>query len=262
MANERQVLLSYSKTSQSARSILAEIRKLGIPLERSTFPKTNQYDLIRWGSYKRVRYQPDRLLNSRSAVIKASNKIKCLHTLNELGIGAPNIVLTREQAIAELSFPIVARTTRNGSRGKGIHIVNSEDDFGDRVYELFTQYIHPDREYRYHIFRGEVIDVSKKVHDKNYDDIPNEMIRSHRKGWRFQRCRLELVNEYRQSVTETALAAVEALGLDFGAVDIVWGHKPTEETLRPYVLEINTAPGIEGSVLDKYVTKISEWLQE
>jgi len=45
-----------------------------------------------------------------------------------------------------------------------------------------------------------------------------------------------------------AMEAVLLLGLDFGAVDI--GHKVNENKF--FVFEVNTAPGLEGSTLDKY----------
>jgi len=45
-----------------------------------------------------------------------------------------------------------------------------------------------------------------------------------------------------------ALAAVSALGLDFGAVDIIYN----EHENQYYVLEVNTAPGLEGTTVEKY----------
>ena len=46
-----------------------------------------------------------------------------------------------------------------------------------------------------------------------------------------------------------AVAAVVALGLDFGAVDVVYNVKEQ----KAYVLEVNSAPGLSGTTLDKYV---------
>ena len=46
--------------------------------------------------------------------------------------------------------------------------------------------------------------------------------------------------------------SVNLLGLDFGAVDI--GHRLQDNKF--FVFEINTAPGIEGSTLDKYAKAI------
>jgi D-alanine-D-alanine ligase-like ATP-grasp enzyme len=47
---------------------------------------------------------------------------------------------------------------------------------------------------------------------------------------------------------ELGVAAVAAVGLDFGAVDIIWNQ--TQD--RCYVLEINTAPGLCNTTCQKY----------
>jgi glutathione synthase/RimK-type ligase-like ATP-grasp enzyme len=52
------------------------------------------------------------------------------------------------------------------------------------------------------------------------------------------------------------LAAVSALGLDFGAVDIIWNERED----KCYVLEVNTAPGLQGSTLENYANAIMEVL--
>jgi len=52
---------------------------------------------------------------------------------------------------------------------------------------------------------------------------------------------------------DEGLASVMALGLDFGAVDIVYN----ENDNKAYVLEINTAPGLSGTTLEKYVEVFS-----
>ena len=41
---------------------------------------------------------------------------------------------------------------------------------------------------------------------------------------------------------------LKELGLDFGAVDVIWN----EHESKAYVLEINTAPGLEGSTVEDY----------
>ena len=49
-----------------------------------------------------------------------------------------------------------------------------------------------------------------------------------------------------------AISAVDSLGLDFGAVDIIWNESEDQY----YVLEVNTAPGVEGTTLQKYTEAI------
>ena len=42
--------------------------------------------------------------------------------------------------------------------------------------------------------------------------------------------------------------------LDFGAVDLIWN----EHENKCYVLEVNSAPGIEGTTLQQYVTAFAK----
>ena len=51
-----------------------------------------------------------------------------------------------------------------------------------------------------------------------------------------------------RTVLSAGIRAVGCLGLDFGAADIGWNSHDGE----PSVYEVNTAPGLEGTTLDKY----------
>ena len=54
-----------------------------------------------------------------------------------------------------------------------------------------------------------------------------------------------------------ALNAIEDLQLDFGAVDVVVSGYSDNS----FVLEVNTAPGIEGTTVKKYVEAIEGWYE-
>lgn len=72
---------------------------------------------------------------------------------------------------------------------------------------------------------------------------PNMLLRSNRLGWKFS-----IVKKYKKDLADVAIAAVKALGLDFGAVDVC-----TAEDGNHYVFEVNTGPGLEATSFDKYV---------
>lgn len=56
------------------------------------------------------------------------------------------------------------------------------------------------------------------------------------------------------SAKELAIGVVGAVGLDFGAVDIVLHNNV------PKVLEINSAPGMEGTTLERYFDAIRGYI--
>ena len=110
-------------------------------------------------------------------------------------------------------------------------------------------------EYRLHIFRGKSIRAGIKV-PRQIDDnggviTPHAWIRSFDGGWRIQYDGFKSTKPMR----ETAAAAVAALGLDFGAVDL--GLTDNGELV---VLEVNRAPGIEGGSVEAYTGAIQKWL--
>jgi glutathione synthase/RimK-type ligase-like ATP-grasp enzyme len=81
-------------------------------------------------------------------------------------------------------------------------------------------------------------------------ESPHPLIRSWDNGWKIS------YTGVTQDVRDIAHSAVAALELDFGAVDI--GRTRSGDVI---VLEVNRAPGVEGSTLDAYVKAIQRWVQ-
>jgi hypothetical protein len=150
------------------------------------------------------------------------------------------------QAWKDKGSVIFARTT-GGQSGSGITIVGEghTPDLPDRP--LYTLYVKKKKEFRVHVFRGQVIDVQQKKRRNGSD--ADSLIRSHDNGWIFAH---EDVVEP-TGLRELGVAAVSALGLDFGAVDIIWNEKQN----RCYVLEVNTAPGLTDSTAEKYANALN-----
>jgi hypothetical protein len=118
------------------------------------------------------------------------------------------------------------------------------------------------REFRIHSFKGRSIRAGMKIPRDGYQvcedgllpDIGNVQahawVRSHGGGWRISYDG----DSIRQKHRDLAHAAVAALGLDFGAVDIA---ERADDSV--FVLEVNRAPGIEAGTIDAYARAIREW---
>lgn len=118
-----------------------------------------------------------------------------------------------------------------------------------------TKYVPTRTEYRVWVYRRQHLGTYEKVLAR-----PAEFLASRRfganfdNGYSFQLVASE--NVPREAV-DMAAQAVDALGLDFGAVDMLLGRDNNY-----YILEVNTAPGVEGpdrQVIQMLANKIAWW---
>lgn len=95
-------------------------------------------------------------------------------------------------------------------------------------------------EYRVHSWQGKSLRAAVKVPSRP-DHHP--WIRSHNSGWKFSYD----PDRIPKGIRKLAHQAVAALGMDFGAVDL--GQLEDGGFI---VLEVNSAPGLEGQTFDRY----------
>lgn len=206
--------------------------------------------IINWGSSEPFNGVPYcRVLNNPDNVRLASNK---LYTFNQWalhGVSCPDwtedINIAREWI--DNDHTVFCRTRLQSHSGDGIVIATSYDNLVNAP--LYTKYIKKKKEFRVHVFNGEVIDIQEKRRSSNSPDS-SFLIRNHASGFVF--CRDNIVEP--TDLRDTGIKAVESLGLDFGAVDVIWNAHYD----KCYALEVNSAPGLEGTTLNKYVTTIKE----
>lgn len=101
-------------------------------------------------------------------------------------------------------------------------------------------------EYRVHSFLGR--SIRGGIKEPWIGGPAHPWIRSYDAGWRIH------YGGIRQDHRNIAHAAVKALGLDFGAVDI--GERADGSLI---VLEVNRAPGLEGGTISAYASAITQW---
>ena len=144
------------------------------------------------------------------------------------------------------NYPVVARTILRGHSGNGIVMLSSNQDQVNAP--LFTQYVKKKDEYRVHVFKEKPFFVQRKAR-KSSVETPNWQIRNLAGGFIYARQELDVP----ECVEDVALKVFERTGLDFGAVDIIYNERENQF----YVLEVNTAPGLEGTTLQKYAEAIN-----
>lgn len=106
------------------------------------------------------------------------------------------------------------------------------------------------KEFRVHSFLGKSIRAGVKA---PREDVlhPHEWVRSYDGGWTIRYDGISSKQKHR----ELAHAAVAALGLQFGAVDIA---QKADKSL--IVLEVNRAPGLDGGTPEAYATAVRRWI--
>lgn len=202
--------------------------------------------VVNWGSTECPSFAPARMLNNPDSVSRAVNKTTCLSILRTAQV--PTVEWTQERSVAERwlrNSTVFVRQQTSASRGRGILVRTNSDGLGPLPEaRLYTRHFNGRYEYRVHVVRGEVIDVQQK---KRRRGAARNLVRSYANGYVYCRGGVEAP----ESVKQASLDAVRALGLDFGAVDILCKQDGTCA-----VLEVNTAPGIEGTTVEKYAEAI------
>jgi hypothetical protein len=211
---------------------------LGVPHGREC---NDRYDyLIRWGSRSSVSYRPrEGPLNSRSAIRSNTDKLGSLRELESAGIPVPAYTTDRDEISETFGYPALGRAEEH-TRGEDINLILQwRDAYLTDGNDFFTEYIPTDFEYRMHVVDGEVVKIHEKRLRSEADNHP--FIRNSETGWVFVEPREDPPGD------QLAVDAVGALGLDFGAVDVVRAEDGTE-----YVLEVNTAPSLDEANLQRY----------
>lgn len=145
---------------------------------------------------------------------------------------------------------IVCRTVLAGHSGEGIVIANNRNALVRAP--LYTQYIKKQQEYRIHVGRNRndqsiIIAAQRKARNRAVEDANvNWQIRNHHNGFIYTREGFVVPD----AVFRAAERALAAVAIDFGGVDVVYN----ERSGRAYVLEINTACGLEGQTVTDYAT--------
>lgn len=178
----------------------------------------------------------------------AVNKRLMRELFRDAGVPAPRLY-TPEEALAALTdgAKLIGRPDFH-TRGRGFWLCSTPDRWqiamrGTRKKKPathFVEFIDADHELRVHVFRGKSIRISeKKFADdrRDYTTIKPTLGR-------------------RRHVRDAAKQAVAALGLDFGAVDVLATNDAA------WVLEVNTAPGLGGSMPRVWAQTFIDYFEE
>lgn len=218
--------------------------------------------LLRWGTTKNAELDSvfsragAKILNSASAIEANTNKLNSLVVFKSAGVPVPVFYKNKKDI---RNFPVLGRKF-NHKGGKDIIMISGSIDPLKNDYSkipdrhFYTEFIPSEAEYRVHVFAGKVIRITKKVfrgHDRFDKDISEKcVIRNDTYGWGHHALTDDELKLFSKDALDVCVRAVKAIGLDFGAVDLLIGKG------RPYVLEVNSCPRLNSIGMELYANSI------
>ena len=193
-------------------------------------------------------------------------------------------------------LPLVGRRNyHQGGKGFWLCVTESQIKVAvDQGAQYFQNYMDIVDEYRLHIFDGKLINAQKKVMRDNMADAfkeqhstriqniakknnveldqdtmdyvlgnlgkrqehPDMIIKSNTRGYKFSQLDIGKLAKSKATLVDIAIKAVEAVGLNFGAVDCC---DLTDKSVA--IIEINTGPGLQGTPFKAYAQSFKDILK-
>lgn len=262
------IINPYKRGSRGAKALKEALRQQG---EKSYIvtktPQSTKAMIINWGNSEfdfNTSSYPF-IVNTPGLVADMTNKRRFFHRVGHSEL-IPKWTLLRAEALG-WNTKTMARTVLEGSGGKGIVVWNPDDQGPEELPEapLYVKYENKTHEFRVHMARSfygqkfEPILVQRKIFRKT-EQKPQPSswdVRNHASGFVYVR---ESGYPTPSKVLNVASDFMEQHfgNLHFVALDIIYHDRRD----AAYVLEGNTAPGLEGNTIEVYAKYFSEIRKE
>jgi len=249
----------YLRNSASVVSLMERAKERGIPMKVRIKTAPKKGIIVNWGARKKHLYQTKLpWINESEALYNMTDKLRFFrHVGHDSGL-VPEWTDSRDVA-AQWDGDIVVRLKTAASGGQGLSISTLEERRNGKplvAAPLYTRYVKKAEEYRCHMFRDEEGDFSiglsqrkaAKRNDAGEVDVKDWRVRNLENGFIFAKndghvlpdavvqCCTDLMRKYFSE-------------LDFVALDVIYNKHDN----KAYVLEGNTAPGLDGTTIDLYL---------
>lgn len=252
-------IYSYNERSESAKQLSIGLDAPRVKHNHSKFKGDKSKIIINWGSSELPKeVMKCHILNHPNLIAISTNKLNYLDMCFNSDVRVPEFTENKEQAKGwiEQGHAVICRRILNGSSGVGIIYSEAVNKLVNAP--LYTKYVPKKDEYRIHCFfdalqKGlpQIFYVQRKY--RNPEKVnPNWIIRNIEGGFLYEHNNINPPKD----VLDQSLKAFKASNLNFGAVDVIWNEKKN----KAYVLEINTAPGLEGQTLHEYIKMFNEMI--
>lgn len=231
---------------------------------------------VRFGSSTELTNKYKVVINSVQAIRNSSNKLlmkQCFTrdsvktadwwTVETLGGG---YLFSNNMDMINLPYPIIAKHLY-GSRGRGNTKLNSQEELtewmrgktlSNYIFEKFYNY---SREYRLHVTEDGCFYTCRKMLKENTPEDQRWFRNDSNSVWMLENNPSFDKPVNWAEVVEHSVKALNAVGLDIGAVDLrIQSSKHSNGDMREYcdfiVLEINSAPSFGDITAEKYAIEL------
>lgn len=228
--------LAYTRQTFITAKLLAENLNLRKNKNILDYPP-----IIRWGNSFNYFGENDTKFNDPRLIYISSSKILTYKMLS-----SNNINCTEYKRGIPDNFPVLIRKLLNSSKGRGIVVVNNEDEYLDEYQNFYySPFINFDREFRIHILGGNIVKVMEKV------PLEENIIIKNSETCTFKRRDIERLS-CGKNISEIvdklfSVFPMQMMGVDIGVVKDM-----------PYIIEINSAPSLNSLTLQLYVEFLGE----
>jgi hypothetical protein len=215
-------------------------------------PPPHSSVVFNWGVSHNPEWENVLWYNHPNSVENSANKINMTECFLEDELPCLEPINPRE---VDPSTMVVARHLLRSHSGNGIRISKASEVLPAPMYTKLENFRI---EGRFFVVFASVVDyVQKKKMGKEKRELNgilevNPYVKSHKNGWVFARNDIEKPSDKAYNL---ALKAFNAVGLDYGAVDIAW-NDPED----PVVIEVNSAPGfVNTQTIKLFSNKLREF---
>lgn len=238
------ILKRKSSSMTTVKKIVENLQDMQL-LRKTDSNRVDTEILFRWGAT----YPMTNLfeINTPKMIQITDNKRLTRKILRDNHISIPKTYFSKVEIHrdGDTHYPLIGRTKYH-SQGKGTIISNNMRDIdADRCSVYWSEIIDKDREFRIYVFFGKIIGVEEKIPDDRNCVL-----------WNFSTGNAKFRgikrDNYPIAVCTLAIHAIEIIGIDFAAVDII------SKGRQNYVLELNTSPSCSG-IRCRCIAKGLEW---
>ena len=245
--NPMNLCIVTNHKSYPSALVLKEVTGLSL---KYPWEVTNQDNTVHWGCD--VGTEGLVIANAPQSIRRATNKLACLHFLNNKEIDVLPFTASRARAYEwwAAGRTVYCRTLLSSCEGKGIVLANKARGVPICPARMYTRYCKPSFEVRVFTAYGvpSLVYRKRRMGPEKLESLglaqADFWIRTWQNGWIYTSTE-GVAHPWHQTVQNEAMRVRNALQLDFCAVDM--NVVLTEGQVKTRVIEVNTAPGIENT---------------